>query len=201
VEHGVVAEVDEVPGFGVAPVDRANPRADVGLHAAVPDRQKPHRRGDRHHAQLQPLLDLRVGRDVDGGAVDARHRPLVEADAHAGLEIVAQPDEPFAAHHRAVEVFELERERFAIDEQHVAVDSRILAAREESADIDSHGLSVLVVRVHPRDLRISQHRCGHHHRGGHTQRASHTQPHLLHPETLRFGTAAHVAGGRPPADG
>ena len=80
------------------------PRADVRLERVVmPERQEPHRRGERHDAQLQVLLDFGA---VGVHEVDVRPtgRLAVVADAEAGVELVAEPDQLFAADRRAAEI-------------------------------------------------------------------------------------------------
>ena len=62
-EDGAVGEVDELAGFGVAPVEKPNAAADVWLNrCAAAERKEAHSGGDRQDTQLQVLLDL--------GAVD-----------------------------------------------------------------------------------------------------------------------------------
>ena len=84
---------------------------------------------------MKVLEDLRTI-DVDEIGVDARHRPLVEPQADAGFEVVAQTDEPVAPDRAVVEVADIKREQVAVLDQDVVLDPGGFAANREVPEVE-----------------------------------------------------------------
>jgi hypothetical protein len=95
---------------------------------------------ERHDPQLQILHDLAAVR-VDEVRVDRRHAALVEAEAEPRIEVIAKPDQPFAAECRRRESAESIIQKIQIAHQHIVAQAvggrpaRIEAGGHEPAKI------------------------------------------------------------------
>ena len=128
-----VVRREKLPRLAVAVAEYADASADVRLDGvAMPHGEPAHRRGERHDAQFQILLNLGAVR-VDEVAVDRRHRPLVIADAESGVEIVAERGDVLRAKQRTGEVADLEREKIEIVDQHIVRRPSVGGPRAEPA--------------------------------------------------------------------
>jgi hypothetical protein len=139
-EDAVVAEIDELAVFAVAPVEDAQPGADVRLDAVrLPERQDADSEAHRHEAQSQVLIDLGAV-VIHEILVHGGDGAAVEADAGAGLEILPEWNQPLAGHRPAGEVAHVEHQEVAVLDERVAFDARIEATRDEAAEREVQGL-------------------------------------------------------------
>src|SRR5262245_46770844 len=103
-EDTVVAEIDELSRFAVPPIEQAQADAEVRLHArSSAERQDADGRRQRDDAKTQILIDVGAV-IVDEVGVDTRHGAAIEGESGAGLEIVADRDQPLGTHRCAVEI-------------------------------------------------------------------------------------------------
>src|SRR5436190_15300852 len=93
----IVLGIDELPRLAVAPPVCANARADIGLNRfIVAERDQPNRRGERHNAKFQRLLDVGVVL-VHQICVKRGHRSLIEAKTQTAFDMASETEEPFRA--------------------------------------------------------------------------------------------------------
>ena len=128
----LVAVIDELSRFAVAPVVDVHAATDVGLHGMVADRQEPDRCRERDDSELQVGKDLGARCGVDVVDIDGRDGLLVVAHAEAAIEMVTQCEHPFAAERPVVELADVDRvcpvqrrQELRVGQQHVVVVARI----------------------------------------------------------------------------